>query len=125
MKQLSNADIEQMIGTEYVPDARAVNRAVRAQLKLGTLIPDSDVPAPRCARVDLHNHTIEQAWDKIMNLATSGVRDAVIITGASGVLRQTFPQWAENSILTPFIVSYAPINNGSFSVKFKKQNNQK
>ena len=56
-----------------------------------------------------------------MSLATSGVRDAVIITGASGILHQKFPEWARESLLTPYIVSWSPINNGSFAVKFKKQ----
>ena len=55
-----------------------------------------------------------------MNLAVSGTRRATIITGASGILHQKFPQWANESILSPYIISYVPINNGSFDVKFKR-----
>ncbi len=120
MKRLTDTDIEKMAGCEFLPDFRTVNRAVRADLKLGALIPPPPVPMPKCPRLDLHQHTEQQAWDAILALAQSGVRDAVIITGASGILHKKFPVWANESILTPYIISWAPINNGSFSVKFKK-----
>ena len=55
-----------------------------------------------------------------MNLAKSGVRNATIITGASGILRIKFIQWANDSVLSPYINSFKPINNGSFDVKFNK-----
>jgi len=120
MKQLSDTDIEKMAAGEFNPDFRTVNRAVRADLRLGTLIPAPPAPMPKCAYLDLHRHTEQQAWDEIMTLAQSGVRDAVIITGASGILHKKFPTWATESILAPYIISWGPVNNGSFVVKFKK-----
>ena len=44
----------------------------------------------------------------------------VLITGASGILRIKFIQWANDSVLSPYINSFKPINNGSFDVKFNK-----
>lgn len=121
MKKLSDRDIEQMIGDEYHPDERAVCRAVRADLRLGDLIPPAPDDVPTHIKLDLHRMTQDQAWDAIMKIAKSGARTAHIITGASGILRQKFPQWATDSLLSPYILSFTPINNGSFSVKFKKQ----
>ena len=121
MKQLSDNDIKQMASGEFHPDFKSVNKSVRAQLRLGTLIPRPAPDMPKCPRLDLHTLTEQQAWDAIMELATSGVRDAVIITGASGILHQKFPTWATESVLSPHIISWSPINNGSFAVKFKKQ----
>ena len=121
MKQLTDSDIEKMSAGEFTPDIKSVNRSVRAQLRLGRLIPPDSEPLPKRPRLDLHQYTEQQAWDAIMSLATSGVRDAVIITGASGILHRRFPIWATESILAPYIVSWSPINNGSFAVKFKKQ----
>ncbi len=56
----------------------------------------------------------------IMDVAQSGARTATIITGASGILKIKFQQWARDSLLTPYIIQWEPINNGSFSVKFRK-----
>ena len=120
MKQLTDLDIEQMIGVEHTPDDVATRRAVRSELHLSTRIPHTRQTPPSHATLDLHQLTIEQAWDAIMNLATSGTRTANIITGASGILKIKFQQWARDSLLSPHIVSYTPINNGSFAVKFKK-----
>jgi DNA-nicking Smr family endonuclease len=94
---------------------------VRRQLHLSTRIPQTDNYIPEHAKLDLHQLTEEQAWNAIMDLAKSGVRNATIITGASGILKIKFQQWAKNSIISPYIISWAPINNGSFAVKFKKQ----
>ncbi len=121
MRQLSHDDIEQMADGQFIPDSRTVSRDVRAQLRLGTLISDPDPQIPRHAKLDLHQRTVEQAWDAIMNLATSGVRDAVIITGASGKLKPLFQSWAQDSVLAPYITSITPINNGSFAVKFRRK----
>ena len=120
MKKLSDDDILAMAGGDFVPDARAVNKSVRAKLRLGTLIPDAPTDVPKYARLDLHQMTEDQAWNAIMELATSGVRRAQIITGASGILHQKFPQWARESILSPYIMEFAPINNGSFDVRFRR-----
>lgn len=120
MKQLTNQDIEQMGTGTFVPDTRAVNREVRRQLNLGTLIPPQPVTTPREITIDLHHHTVDQAWDRINVAATSGAQYATIITGASGVLHTLFPQWATQSTLAPTILDWGPINNGSFRVHFRR-----
>lgn len=120
MKQLTDSDIEKMADAQFAPDFRAVNKEVRANLRLSHLVPAADAPLPRHAVLDLHQRTEEQAWDAIMSLATSGVRQATIITGASGILRRKFPQWVAQSILTPYVLESRPINNGSFYVRFRR-----
>jgi len=120
MKQLTDDDIENMATGEFIPDARQINRDVRANLHLSRLIPRVQSAPPRHARLDLHHYTQEQAWELIMELAKSGARSADIITGASGVLHQKFPQWATESILAPYILSFRPINNGAFYVQFRR-----
>lgn len=121
MKQLTDDDILAMASGEYRPDSRAVNRAVRAQLRLGQLIPPPPAPVPEHYSLDLHQKTVETAWGEIMSLAKSGVRTATIITGASGVLHEKFPGWATDSILSPYIIEWHPINNGSFFVRFRRR----
>ena len=122
MKQLSDEDILNMVGAEYTPDDNATKRAVRTQLRLSERIPAAEAPTPEHIVLDLHNRTIEEAWGDIMSVATSGARSANIITGASGVLHQLFPQWAQESVLTPYIIDFRPINNGSFFVRFHRKN---
>lgn len=124
MKQLSERDIAEMIGDEFSPDDTATRKRVRSELQLSRRIPHNTPGIPNHTTLDLHQYTEEQAWDAIMALATSGTRTANIITGASGILHQKFPQWATNSILAPYIISFSPINNGSFAVKFKKIHSQ-
>ena len=124
MKHLSDTDIARMIDGEFIPDTRNTQRSVRAQLHLSALIPNDDTYIPEHAILDLHQLTEEQAWNAILELAKSGVRNATIITGASGILKIKFQQWASDSVLSPYIISFAPINNGSFSVKFKKREKQ-
>ncbi len=120
MKQLTDEDINHMADAKFTPDVRAVNRDVRAQLKLGNLIPMPDMPPAPHAVLDLHNKTEQESWDAIMGLATSGMRTATIITGASGILKIKFQQWARDSILSPYILETHPINNGSFFVRFRR-----
>lgn len=124
MKHLSDTDIERMIDGEFIPDTRNTQRSVRAQLHLSALMPNDDTYIPEHAILDLHQLTEEQAWNAILELAKSGVRNATIITGASGILKIKFQQWASDSVLSPYIISFTPINNGSFSVKFKKREKQ-
>lgn len=123
MKQLTDTDIAKMIGEDFQPDNTTTRRAVRAQLHLSTRIPHTPQTPPLHAKLDLHEHTEEQAWSEIMKLAKSGTRTATIITGASGILKIKFQQWAQDSVLSPYIMSFSPLNNGSFSVKFKKHPN--
>ena len=119
MKQLSDEDIAKMVGDDFVPDDFGVKKQVRAQLHLSKLIPELAQPSPRHIIIDFHNHTEQEAWDMIMGVAQSGARTATIITGASGILKIKFQQWAKDSLLTPYIIEWAPINNGSFSVRFR------
>ena len=90
MKHLTESDIEQMINTEFIPNISDTQRSVRRQLHLSTRIPQTDNYIPEHAKLDLHQLTEEQAWNAIMDLAKSGVRNATIITGASGILKIKF-----------------------------------
>ena len=119
MRKLTDQDIAEMVGAEFTPDDGDTQRKVRAELHLSQRIPHPTQTPPHVT-LDLHMHTIEQAWGKIMDLAKSGVKDATIITGASGILKIKFQEWVRDSILSPYIVSCNPINNGSFAVKFRK-----
>lgn len=123
MKQLTDKEILAMADGEFRPDERAVNRAVRSDLHLSQLIPPAPRPVPENVRLDLHQMTVEQAWDAIMELATSGTRTALIITGASGILHKSFPDWATKSVLSPYIIDWRPVNNGSFQVRFRRPRN--
>ena len=123
MKRLSDSDIERMADGEFSPNHDIVRRGVRAELKLSELIPAKTESLPKHVVLDLHRKTEEQAWNEIMRLATSGVRNATIITGASGILKIKFQQWAQESLLSPYIISVSPLNNGSFAVKFKRIKN--
>ena len=120
MKQLNDFDIANMIGDDFIPDDLTTKKSVRAQLKLSKRIPKQDTPAPAHTTIDFHNHTEEESWQMLVQVATSGTRTATVITGASGILKTKFQQWATDSILSPYIISFEPINNGSFSVKFRK-----
>ena len=72
MKKLTDADIANMVGAEFAPNSDATRRTVRAELKLSQRIPQIAPQIPEHAILDLHRHTVDQAWDEIMNLATSG-----------------------------------------------------
>ena len=120
MRQLDDQDIANMIGDEFVSDDKTVKSSVRRDLKLSQKIQTLHTQ-PQHITIDLHQHTEQQAWEMIMDVAKSGARTATSITGASGILKIKFQQWATDSLLTPYIIEWAPINNGSFSVKFKKQ----
>ena len=119
MRQLSDQDISDMIGAPFTPDDGGVRKKVRGELQLSKRIPQKTT-IPSHVTLDLHMHTVEQAWGEIMDLAKSGTRDATIITGASGILKIKFQEWACNSVLSPYIISWRPLNNGSFAVKFRK-----
>ena len=118
MRQLSDSDIAEMIGMDFAPDNDATRRDVRSELHLSTRIPPQQKTQMH-VNLDLHMHTIEQSWNEIMQLATSDTKTATIITGASGILKIKFQQWVRESILSPYIISCTPINNGSFFVRFR------
>ena len=121
MKQLSDKDIANMIGEDFTVDENSVKKSVRQSLHLSKRIPKTSAIIPTHATIDFHNHTEEEAWKMLEQVATSGTRSATVITGASGILKTKFQQWATESILSPYIISFTPLNNGSFEVKFRKQ----
>ncbi len=122
MRNLTDQDIAEMIGTEFSPTDDDVRRRVRTELPLSTRIP-KPIRVPVHAPLGLHMKTIEESWDEIMELAVSGVKTATIITGASGILKIKFQEWVRESLLSPYIISCTPLNNGSFAVKFRRLNN--
>ena len=121
MKQLTDADLMEMIGEEFenVDDKHTI-KSVRSELKLRQLIPEQPQPTLDHVRLDLHQKTIETAWNEIYALLRSGARSAEIITGASGILKPTFEKWITNSIIAPYILSWKMINRGSYEIKIKK-----
>ena len=123
MKQLSDKDIANMIGEDFKADENSVKKSVRQELHLSTRIPQSEKPTPTHITIDFHNHTEEEAWNMLVETVMSGASSATIITGASGILKPKFQQWASESIISARILSITPINNGSFLVKFHKQKN--
>ena len=120
MKQLNDNDIANMIGAEFIPDDNDTKKSVRAALHLSKRIPKTDGPAPAHVVIDFHNHTEEEAWQMLVQVAESATRSATVITGASGILKTKFQQWATESVISPRIFSFTPLNNGSFAVKFHK-----
>ena len=121
MKQLNDADIAKMVGEEFIPDDIATKKTVRSELHLSTRIPKPAAPIGEHITIDFHNHTEQEAWDMLAHVAASDAKAATVITGASGILKIKFQQWATESIISPRIMSVTPLNNGSFKVKFYKQ----
>lgn len=120
MKQLSDADIANMIGEDFITDENSVKKSVRQSLHLSTRVPKPIEKTPEHITIDFHQHTEEEAWNMLIEAITSGARGATVITGASGILKQKFPQWMTQSIISPHIISFKPINNGSFEIKIHK-----
>lgn len=120
MKQLNDKDIAEMLGEDFVTDENSVQKSVRQELHLSTRIPKKE-PTPAHTTIDFHEHTEEQAWNMLVQVIESGARSATVITGASGILKIKFQQWATDSVISSHILSFTPINNGSFLVKFHKK----
>jgi len=118
MKQLTDKDICDMVNVDFVPSGDATS--VRRELHLSKKIPQPHI-TPEHIVLDWHQHTEQQAWDMVMDVAKSGIRTATIITGASGILKTKLQQWVDDSLLSPYVISCVPLNNGSFEVRFKKQ----
>ena len=78
----------------------------------------------RIFQIDFHQHTEEEAWNMLMETVTSGAHSATVITGASGILKPKFQQWMTESVLSPHIISFKPLNNGSFEIKIRKQSKE-
>jgi len=122
MKQLNDFDIANMVGDDFIPDDIATKKSVCNELHLSKRIPKPAIPTPEHLTIDFHNHTEEEAWQMLVQVAASGTRSATVITGASGILKTKFQQWATDSIISSRIISLRPINNGCFEVKFHKKN---
>ena len=120
IRQLSDQDIANMIGEDFIPDDKNTKKSVRSELHLSTRIPKPNTVKENTI-IDFHQHTEQESWDMLIHIAASGIKNATVITGASGILKIKFQQWATESILAPYIESFSPINNGSFKVKFHKQ----
>lgn len=121
MKQLTDKDIANMIGDDFIPDDISTKKSVRTQLHLSTRIPKIEPQNPAHTTIDFHNHTEEEAWQMLAQVAATNIRTATVITGASGILKTKFQQWASDSLLSPRIESFCALNNGSFTVKFHKK----
>ena len=121
MRQLNDSDIANMVGDDFVPDDNATKKQVRGELHLSTRIPKTPEPTQPHITIDFHQHTEEEAWDMLVGVVESGARSATVITGASGILKPKFQQWVRDSIISPYIISVEPINNGSFFVRFRKR----
>ena len=120
MKKLNDSDIANMIGESFVPDENSVKKSVRQSLHLSKRIPKEPDIIPTHITIDFHNHTEEEAWQMLEQIAASGIRSATVITGASGILKTKFQQWMTESVLSNRIISFTPLNNGSFEVKLHK-----
>lgn len=120
MKQLTDFDLEKMFGGEFVPDNAVVKKQVRHELKLSQLIPEQPKPVPKKIILDLHQKTEEQAWQEINDLIKSGVRNATVITGASGILKEKFKKWITTGTLAQYVYFWELVNNGCYEIKIKK-----
>ena len=120
MKQLKDKDIEDMIGTDFVPDDNETKKSVRKSLHLSTRIQNT-IDIPSHITIDFHQHTEEEAWEMLTSVVHSGAKSATVITGASGILKIKFQQWVNESILSPYIISCTQLNNGSFSIKIRNK----
>jgi DNA-nicking Smr family endonuclease len=123
MKQLSDSDLAKMVGGEFAPADNNTVRQVRSELKLSKRIPKQLPPAPENQIIDLHGKTENESWDEINKLIFSGSKTAVVITGASGILKPKFQQWVRDSIISKYITECTPINNGSYKIKIKSNKN--
>lgn len=66
--------------------------------------------------IDFHHHTIEESWEMFIRTLKMNIRCLNVITGASGVLKLEFPKWLDNPNISSRIISWKPINNGSFQL---------
>jgi len=133
-RQLSDKDIEAMENSpcernkeEGIRNKKIYDRALRLQHCESSslfLLPYSFI--------DLHGHTEEQAWDAIVGMLDQieryarengnkiALRRAQVITGASGILKQKFQQWAADSIISHRILSCKLINSGCYEIVVRK-----
>ena len=120
MRKLNDKDIADMIGAEFIPENNSVQQEVRKSLHLSTLVPKPEI-LPAHPVIDFHNHTEEEAWAMLTKLVDQRPKSASVITGASGILKIKFQQWVKESIISPYILSCKPLNNGSYELFFHKK----
>ena len=71
-------------------------------------------PSPPCTTLDLHGYWIEDAYHEVKDfLANVEAKNAVVITGKSGVIKKEFPFWMEHLGYTFELLE----NGGSYRVK--------
>jgi len=84
-------------------NAATPDRRTLENLKRGKMRPE--------ARLDLHGHTRDQAFEELSSFVvraqSDGVRVALVITGRSGVLREEVPRWLAMTALRPRILGVA------------------
>ncbi|MDR1360851.1 MAG: hypothetical protein LBJ18_00885 [Rickettsiales bacterium] len=71
--------------------------------------------------LDWHGKTEKQAWDEINAALDSGARRLQVITGASGILKEKFVQWCQQSTIAPHIASYKLVNRGCYEVELRRR----
>lgn len=125
MKQLTDTDIENMISTDKnnnlsVTNDKIVRETVRKELQIQKRIPKT-TPIPNRPIIDFHGHTEEESWQMLINILKADAREITVITGASGILHQKFPQWVNNTVISNRIESCKALNNGSFLIKTHKK----
>ena len=67
MKQLTDLDIANMLGTDFVPD-NASDKSVRRAMHLSTKITHAHTVHAHIT-IDFHTHTAPQTWDMVMAAA--------------------------------------------------------
>lgn len=118
MRKLNDKDIADMIGAEFTPENNSAKEVCKS-LHLSTRIPKPEI-LPAHPIIDFHNHTEEEAWTMLTQLVDQRPKTATVITGASGILKIKFQQWVKESIISPYILSCRPLNNGSYELSFHK-----
>jgi DNA-nicking Smr family endonuclease len=71
---------------------------------------------------DLHGFTVDQAHKQTIQFIEHsfaiGTREVVLITGASGQIKQEMPRWLD---LISHVQKYEIVNGGSYKVRIKKR----
>ena len=66
--------------------------------------------------IDFHHLTVEESWNLFIQTLEKNIKTLIVITGASGILHSEFPKWLDNPNISKRIISWKPINNGSFQL---------
>jgi len=130
-KQLSDEDLTKMVG--------GISSLLAGTERVGLIsqrrAANKNFPFPQGEKnfLDLHGKTEEQAWGLINELldaisvyaAANGnkidLRRAQIVTGASGILKEKFQQWATESIISHRFASWKLVNRGCYEIVIRKE----